>query len=88
MAPWKQRRTCVIVRELPGGKEWDIVSMNDEEVKDAFPLISFIPKTKTACNKMEKDDLYLICTMYEIHSPKKTKKMMLELIGEKLKPIS
>ena len=88
IAPWKQRRNCVVIKELSGDKEWEIRIKNDDEVKTEYPLTTFIPRTKTAQNKMTKDELYLICSMFEIHTPKLTKKMMLEFIGEKLKQLS
>jgi hypothetical protein len=71
--------------DLKGGKECDILIKKDEEVKDVYRLATFLPKTKTARNAMDKDALYLICTMFDIHPPKLTKKAMLELICEKLK---
>jgi hypothetical protein len=54
--------------------------MNDDIVKSKHTIDTFMPKTKTARNKMDKYKLYLICSMFNIHSPKYTKKSMLECI--------
>ena len=82
MAPWKQNKDCIIVDTSE--KNWEITTEKDVDVKAMFGLSSMLPKTKTERNKMTKDELYLICSMHQIHSPKWTKKSMLELISAKL----
>lgn len=84
IAPWKQRRDVLVAKSDERGM-WTIETCRDLDVRALYPLASWLPKTKTACNAMKKDVLYLICTLFEIHPPKKTKKCMLELIGKKLK---
>ena len=82
VAPWKQNRECVVVHTGP--KQWTIASMSDSDVKEMYPLSSWLPSTKTARTKMTKDELYMVCTVFELHCPKWTKKAMLESMSAKL----
>lgn len=84
IAPWKQRRECILVRETVGKREWTIETLSDSELKSRYPMKEWVPSTKTARSKMSRDELYLVCSMWDIHPPKMTKKCMLELISVKL----
>lgn len=82
VAPWKQRRKCIVIKQSESDNVFEI--LDDSECKGLYVLKDFIPKTKTAKSKLSKYELYLICQMFEIHSPKYTKKSMLEQIDIKL----
>ena len=82
IAPWKQRRKCIIIHSNHDSNIFEII--DDSECKNKYTLKDYMPKTKTAKNKLSKYVLYLICQMFEIHSPKYTKKSMLEQIDIKL----
>lgn len=79
VAPWKQRRECVLV-DTRDSKKWKFSRVTESYVHETYPKEMWLPKTKTARQKMEKDDLYLICTLFDIHLPKWTKKAMLEVL--------
>ena len=82
IAPWKQRRKCILIKQMGDFNVFEIVE--DTECKEMYSLKDYMPKTKTAKSKISKYELYLICQMFEIHSPKYTKKSMLEQIDVKL----
>ena len=83
-APWKQHRDCIVVRETKGSKEWSVETMSDQDVKQMYPLNQWVPEKKTARAKMSREEMYVVCSMWDINPPKMTKKCMLELISRKL----
>lgn len=80
LSPWKQRRDCIVIEEISTPKRWKFEKMTEIKVREEYPLSIWLPKTKTARQAMEKDTLYLICTLFDKHPPKWTKKAMLELL--------
>ena len=78
IAPWKQRRKCIVVHMET--KKWKIETKTEDEIRNTYPISTWLPKTKTVRQKMEKDDLYLLCTLFNVHPPKLTKKAMLEVL--------
>ena len=82
ISPWKQRRKCIVIKQEGEFNTFEII--DDTECKETYTLKDYMPNTKTAKSKLSKYELYLICQMFEIHSPKYTKKSMLEQIDIKL----
>ena len=84
LAPWKQRKDCLLIKESEDQTVWIIDTMSDEKLKATYSLCDFVPNTKTARNKLTKDTLYLICSIYGFNDIKITKKSMLAWIDVKL----
>lgn len=84
LAPWKQRRDCLLIKESEDQKRWVIDTISDERLKTNYSLRDFLPNTKTARNKLTKDALYLICSIYGFNDNKITKKSMIAWIDVKL----
>ena len=80
LSPWKQRRDCIVIEAISAPNRWKFEKKAERVILEEYPLSNWLPKAKTARQSMEKDELYLICTLFDKHPPKRTKKAMLELL--------
>ena len=65
-APWKKNKNCVLIMDNLEEKYWKIDVLSDQELKERYPMTYWVPEKKTARSKLSRDELYLICTLWNI----------------------